>query len=365
MKKILCAVLAASILLLSVTGCGKKPEEQSSSDPSAPDAVPAAATAGDTVLTVYSPLPQRLAQAAADGFAAQSGIQVELVCDSASALITKIVADAAAPVADVLFGGGAEVVQQMNALFTPYQTAEETSIDKRFLSADGLWTPLSPMPVVLFYNKSQTSKAPAGWEAFTLNSYKGWIAFANPATSGTSYTALCAMQEALKTGKLTGDALVEKFAANLDGKMLADVSEVYRQVAAGNFAAGITLESSALKYIAAGHEKTVGIAYPSEGTTAALEVSAVVKGAPHEDYAQQFIDYVSGKEFQELLVSDFDMRTARTDVTDAEGLTPMKDIVLVDYNYAGAVSGRDALLKTFDAAITKAKADTQTSSTAT
>lgn len=363
MKNLLCAVLAASILLLAVTGCGKKPEEQSSSDASSQDAVPAAAVPSDA-LTVYSPLPQRLAQAAVDGFAAESGIKVELVCDSASALINKIAADAAAPVADVLFGGGAEVVQQMNALFTPYQTAEKSNLDKRFLNADGLWTPLSPMPVVLFYNKSQTSKAPAGWETFTLNSYKGWIAFANPATSGTSYTALYTMLEAMKSGKLNGDALVEKFAENLDGKMLADVSEVYKQVAAGNFAAGVTLESSALKYLEAGHEKTVGIAYPAEGTTAALEVSAVVKGAPHEDYAQQFIDYVSGKEFQALLVSDFDMRTARTDVTEAESLTPMKDIVLIDYDYAGAVSGRDALLKTFDAAIAKASTAAQTSSTA-
>lgn len=357
MKKVLCAVLTASILLSVFAGCGKKPEPSSSSESaSEPDAATVAASASG--LTIYSPLPQRLAQAAADGFAAQTGVQVNLVCDSAAALIDRISSESAAVQADVLFGCGAEVAQQMSSLFTPYETIAKSGIDARFLHDDALWTPLTPMPVVLFYNKHQTSKAPVGWSALTLNSYKGWIAFADPAASGTSYTALCTILNAAEKNaksELKGDALVQKLAENLDGKMLAGISEVYKSVADGQFAAGVTLESSALKYIEAGYEDIVGVVYPEEGTAAALEVSAIVKGAPHEDYARQFIDYVSGAEFQKQLVSEFGMRTVRTDVTDAEGLTPMKDIVLVDYDYASAVSGRDALLKIFADAEAKSR----------
>ncbi|WP_312642806.1 extracellular solute-binding protein [Hydrogenoanaerobacterium sp.] len=342
MKKLLCAVLTA-LVLLGLAGCGKEKKEE------VPAIVPEKAPVNN-VLTIYSPLPQELLDAAIEGFEAQTGVETEVICDSAQVLIQRLNAEKNAPKADVLFGAGAEVVAQYKTLFTTYETAESYTLDHTFLSKDNLFTPLTPMPIVLMYSKEQTTKAPEGWATLINSSYNGWVAFANPQESGTSYTTLCVMAQL----KELGDDYVEKFAVNLDGKMQGGISDVYSKVAAGEFAVGVTLEGSVQKYLDAGYENTVGIAYPAEGTTAALEVSAIVANATHEELAQKFVDYVSGEEFQKILVEQFQLRTVRTDLADPEGLTAKKDIKFVDYNVAQAVNNRADLIQKFTTAAKKA-----------
>lgn len=349
MKKLLCAALAL-VLVLGLVGCGEKtkakPEEEESASSASESAEPE--TSADT-LVVYSPLPQEVLAAAVAGFTAQSGIKVKTVSDSADALIVRLGEESAAPKADVLFGAGAEIVQQAKALFATYQTSEKAQLDPVFLSKDDLYTPLTPMPIVLMYSKAQTTQAPTGWSSLASSAYSGWVAFANPQYSGTSYTALCVASQ----NKALGSDFIDKLGANLNGKMLDGISDVYKGIAAGKFAAGVTLEGSVYKYLEAGYENTVGIAYPAEGTTAAVEVSAVLAGSAREETAQKFVDYVSGSEFQQTLVTEFGMRTARTDIDDPESLTPRKDIKFIDYSVAQAVDGRQELLKQFAEAVEK------------
>ncbi|RPF47433.1 iron(III) transport system substrate-binding protein [Hydrogenoanaerobacterium saccharovorans] len=335
MKKLLCAALAM-LLVLGLSSCGKNKEEE------VPVDMPEKAPIND-VLTIYSPLPQELLDAAVAGFEEKTGIKTEVVCDSADALIQQLNTEKDTPKADVLFGAGAEVVHQFKTLFSAYESTESSFIDSKFASKNKLFTPLTPMPIVLMYNKEQTTRAPEGWATLINSSYNGWVAFANPEKSGTSYTALCVMAQT----KETGPEYIEKLALNLDGKMLDGISDVYAKVAEGEFAAGITLESSVKKYLDAGYENLIGIAYPKEGTTAALEVSAIVEGAAHKEMAQQFVDYVSGEDFQKTLVQQFGLRTVRTDLSDPDGLTEKKDINFIDYNIEQAVSGRTELLKKF------------------
>ncbi|MBC8547644.1 extracellular solute-binding protein [Clostridiaceae bacterium NSJ-31] len=345
LKRWLCAAMAALLVVCSA-GCGQKPDDEAEPANAGPSSSESSEEPEEDLLVIYSPLPQEVLEAAVSGFEAETGVEVETVRDSVDQLIGRISAQGDKPQADLLFGGGAEVVRQFEDLFTPYETEESEALDPLFTADDNLYTPLTPMPIVLMYSKEQTTRAPAGWTALVNSAYNGWIAFADPSKSGTSYTALCVMDQSPDTG----EDYVERFAENLDGKMCSSIAEVYARLADGTFAAGVTLENSVQKYLEAGYENAVGVSYPQEGTTAAVEVSAVVKGAPHEELAQQFIDYVSGEEFQKKLTGQFELRTARSDLDDPEGLTPRSEIKFIEYSVPAAVDGRAALLERFAAA---------------
>ncbi|MEG1631346.1 MAG: extracellular solute-binding protein [Hydrogenoanaerobacterium sp.] len=364
MKKFICAALAL-MLAAGLTGCGstpaKKSESENSSESSNSSNSSESSKSESTppqsdTLVIYSPLPPKLLQAAADNFSAASGTEVTIISDSSTALLARI-ADKAEPKADVLFGAGAEVVRANSQQFTPYAGTENGALDPLFLPADELYTPLTPMPIVLMYNKSQTTQPPTGWANIINSSYRGWVAFASPFSSGTSYTALCITQQ-LK--KVLGSEYLNSFCTSIAGKMLPGISDVYKGVANAEFAVGVTLESSAQKYIDAGYQN-VGIVYPVEGTTAALEVSAIVADTKKEADARSFIDYVSGAEFQKLLVSEYKLRTARNDIADPEGLTPRRSIKFMAYDMEKAVNDRSTLLKKFNEYEKKATAALDTS----
>ena len=338
MKKFICMAMALT-LIFALTACGNN--NKNKSDSTSDSESSQSSEAETNSLTVYSPLPPKLLNAATTAFTAETGIAVQTVSDSSSALLKRI---AAGDTADVLFGAGAEVVRGQAKLFAPYATTEKPQLDSTFLTEDDLYTPFTPMPIVIMYNKSQTTQAPTGWLNLINNSYRGWVAFANPAASGTSYTALCVTQQLKKE---LGSDYIDKLCVSIAGKMMTGIADVYKNVGTGEFAAGITLESSAQKYIEAGYDGSIGIVYPSEGTTAALEVSAIIEGTKKEADAQKFIDYISGADFQKVLVSEFKQRTARSDIDDPEGLTPRKDIKFIAYDIETAVSGRTELLKKF------------------
>lgn len=351
MKKLLCAVLALA-LAASLAGCGGDKENKESSTDGKSESTGAEQEALADELVVYSPLSPKLLQAAAEGFTASTGTKVQLVSDSSQALFTRM-ANGASPKADVLFGAGAEVVRERAELFAPYASAQKDKLDPIFLPDDDLYTPFTPVPIVLMYNKSQTTQAPSGWANIINESYRGWVAFASPKSSGTSYTALAVTQQ-LK--QVLGSEYMNSFCTSIAGKMMNNITDVYKAVAGAEFAVGVTLETSAQKYIEAGYENSVGISYPEEGTTAALEVSAIAAGTEKEDDAKAFIDYVSGEEFQKKLVGEFKMRTARSDIDDPEGLIPRKDIVFMEYDVEKAVSERQSIIKKFTEAEEKATA---------
>lgn len=362
MKKWLCALLALLVVAGTLSGCKseKEPSEESSGTDSS-----VAQEEDERELVVFSALPDDVALAAADGFEELTGVSVSIVSDSAVRLVNRI-GRGEERGADVLLGAGAETVVQCKDLFEPYVTAEAENVDERFTAADGLYTGITPIPIVIMYNKNKTTKAPSGWSTLAAAAYKGGVAFASPENSGTSYTALCAMATAAagEDGAPAYD-IVEQFAANLDGEMMDSVSDVYSSVAAGEFAAGVTLESSVLKYMNGGYENVVGIAYPEEGTPVALEVGALVKGAVNKTDAQAFLDYVSSAEFQNILMERFGRRTVRTDTIDPRFATEKKDITFSALTPEQAVTMRDELMPRFTAGELKGRGQaTQTESAA-
>ena len=153
--------------------------------------------------------------------------------------------------------------------------------------AGGSWTAFSVLPVVLIYNPVLVRmNPPEGWSSLLDPAWRGRIAFTSPAVSGSSYTALATLLQALPQGD--GDVL-SAFFDNLQGRALPDSGAVVGAVADGTCVIGITLEETARKAVQAGSD--IAILYPQEGTSAIPDGMAVVAGCAHRENARRFIDF--------------------------------------------------------------------------
>lgn len=347
------SVLLAAGMAVSMTACGGSTGSAAST--AAPETAASAETAAESAaaageakapedytgqLVVYSPHD---ADPLAAGIAlfekTYPNIEVTTVAAGTGELCQRIVAESANPQGDVLWGGGADTVAAFKDYFTPYVCANDDVIDPAFKDADGYWIGESPLPMVIIYNKTLIDEAdvPKTWEGLADESLKGKIAFASPAKSGSAYTQLCTMLFS-QPSMDEGWALVEKFIANLDGKIQDSSGNCHKLVASGEYSIGVTLEKSAVLYA---DNPDMGYIY-LEKDSAVPDGVALIKGSPNEENAKLFIDFVTGKECQTEQNAEFARRPVRSDV-QPKGLSPLTDIDLGNYDFDYAAEHREEI----------------------
>lgn len=349
MKKFLTALLVLT-LVLSLCACG------GSSEPTqAPTEAAAAADSGETVasaeksnedytgnLVVYSPHDaDPLAAGVAMFEEAYPNIQVEVIAAGTGELCQRVVAEAANPQGDVLWGGGADTLAAYVDYFEPYVCANDDVIADAYKDADDMWIGESPLPMVFIYNKTLIDEAdvPTTWEGLCDESLKGKIAFASPAKSGSAYTQLCTMLFS-QLSIDEGWALVEKFIDNLDGKVQDSSGNCHKLVATGEYVLGVTIEKSAVQY---NDNPDIGYVYP-EKNSAVPDGVALIKNCPNEENAKLFIDFVTGKECQTAQNADWARRPVRSDITPV-GLAELSTLDLGDYDFTYAATNKESIVE--------------------
>ena len=235
-------------------------------------------------LILYTSHKEELWKPIVKEFEERTGIWVEVVSGGTNLLLEDIAEKKGEVDADLFFGGGVESLNAFSDYFIPYEAQGMEKVDSQFRSMDGVWTPFSALPVVLIYNdKLLVPEELASWEDLLNPKFKGKIALANPSHSASAFTGLLSFMEAAR-GKspFTGagaeeSEILHQIAKQLEGKEYEDSGEVPEAVADGSKLVGITLEETALKYIAKG--KNIGIVYPKGSE--ALGKCAKVPGLQH------------------------------------------------------------------------------------
>ncbi len=348
MKKIL-ALLLALVMAASLVACGgnEKPAE-TQAPAAAPAQTQAAAPAEKTPeyytgnLVVYSPHDADPLNAGVALFqAAYPNINVEVIAAGTGELCQRVVAESENPQGDVLWGGGADTLAAYTDYFAAYVCANDAVIGDAYKDAADLWIGESPLPMVIIYNKTLIDEAdvPTTWEGLCDEKLKGQIAYASPAKSGSAYTQLCTMlfsQPSLDEGW----AMIEKFIANLDGKIQDSSGNCHKLVAAGEYAIGVTIEKSAVLY---NDNPDIGYIYPA-ANSAVPDGVALIKGCPNEENAKLFIDFVTGMDCQKDQNVNWKRRPVRSDLTP-EGLCELSTLDLGNYDFAYAATQKEAIVE--------------------
>ncbi len=349
MKKYLALLLAlAMVFALCACGGSTAPAETAAPESAAPaeeaPAEPAEKAPEDYTgnLVVYSPHDADPLNAGVEMFRqAYPNINVEVIAAGTGELCQRVVAESANPQGDVLWGGGADTLAAYTDYFAPYVCANDDVIDEAYKDANDLWIGESPLPMVFIYNKTLIDEAdvPTTWEGLCDESLKGKIAYASPAKSGSAYTQLCTMLFSQPTLD-EGWALVEKFIANLDGKIQDSSGNCHKLVATGEYTLGVTIEKSAVLY---NDNPDIGYVYP-EKNSAVPDGVALIKNCPNEENAKLFIDFVTGLECQTAQNGDWARRPVRSDLTPV-GLCELSELDLGDYDFAYAATEKESIVE--------------------
>ena len=347
MKKVV-SLLLATVMVLGLVACAGETKTTDVTPEETGNEVEATEEASGT-LVVYSPHDADPLNAGVNMFMEKyPNIKVEIVAAGTGELCNRIAAEAANPIADVLWGGGADSLAAFKEFFEPYVCANDDAIDAAYKDSEGYWIGESPLPMVLFYNKELIERdgmnVPTSWEDLLAPEWKGKIAYCLPSKSGSAYTQLCTMLLA-HGGKEDGWSFIEQLYQNLDGKIVDSSGKAHKMVADGEFHVGLTLEKAAVQYEA---DTNVEFVYPADGTSAVPDGVALVKGAPNAENAKLFIDFVTSEECQIRQSEDWGRRPVRNDVEVGEGMKKLSDIKLVDYDFDWAANEKEENIEKFN-----------------
>lgn len=355
MKKIISLFLTVVLMSALLTGCSSAPSSpeassgQENSNDAAPDTGAQEGSQKDLgEITVYSPAPAEPLNGGVEAFQKATGIKVNVVAAGTGELLKRIESESAAPLCDVVWGGGAESMQAYAEYFEPYVPTEDSAIPESVKDKNDYWVGESPVPVVIMYNEDLLNELgveiPTSWEDLLDPRLKGMIAFADPAKSGSAFTLLCTMISAAGGPENGGWEFIEQLYANLDGKIQDSSSNSYKLVADGEYAIGLTQEKSVQEYLDAGADN-IGYVYPSEGTSAVPDAIAIVKNCPNPEGAKAFVEYILSVEAQQMQAEEFNRRPARGDVAAPGSLCDLSEIPLVDYDFEWAGNNKAEILE--------------------
>lgn len=282
-------------------------------------------------LVVYSPHQMSLIKPVIAAYEAGSGVKVEVIRAGTGELLAKLQSEKDAPQCDVLWGGTWNSVRPYGALFEDYKTVNDEMMQPEF-RGEGPFVWFSDLPSVMMTNTGIIGDIEVRGYADLLNpALKGRIAMADPAKSSAAYEHLVNMLYAMGNGDPeAGWPYVAAFVEQLDGKLLDSSYEVYKGAADGEYAVALTFEEGAAKCLADG--APVKVIYMQEGVISDPDGVFIIRGTKNRELAEQFVDFLTGMEAQQLLPTQLHRRSVRADVGAPANLPAKRDINIIHDN---------------------------------
>lgn len=276
-------------------------------------------------------------------------IKPSTVAGGSSQLLKRMEAEAGQPKGDLFWTSSANVMHGYRELFEPYRSPQAAAIPEALHGPDDLWMAANLHIVVGMVNaRHLPGAAPTSWADLTDRRFKGRIIIGDPGNSSTAFTALWGIERVLGTEGLRA------LARNVTVSSAA--SHVVRSVGQGEYAVGITFESTAYPYVAGG-QKEIGIMYPIDGTFTVADNMAMVKNSPNPQAARRMYDLLLSREMQLALLQNAYRRPSRNDIDVSKHLDmpPLADIRIVPVDEAEASAGRESFLSRWRAFVAAAR----------
>lgn len=338
LKKLIAGLLGAAMITTCFAGCGGGGDKKAAEKPAGSD---------ENKVVIYCPHPLAFINPLVEEFEKESGVKVEVVAAGTGELLKRVESEKSNPLADIFWGGSLSTMKPKAALFEEYRSVNEDHIQKDFKNTEGSITRFTDIPSVIMINTNLIGDVKVeGYEDLLNPALKGRIAFADPSKSSSSYEHLINMLYAMGNGDPDkGWDYVTKLAKNLDGKLLSGSSAVYKGVADGEYAVGLTFEEGGAKYVADG--APVKLVYMKEGVISKPDGIYIIKNAKHMENAKKFIDFITSKQAQSLITQKLHRRSVRDDVEAPVGLLPKSEIKSITDNEEVVNKNKKAWLDKF------------------
>lgn len=303
--------------------------------------IAAAAFAAPSKVVVYTSLEDPILNVLVPLFEKDSGIKLEYVKMGSGDMIKRAKAEAANPQADVIWSIGGEQLQANTDILAAYKPKEIAKINPLY-NVGTNWLPFTGIMNVFIVNTKLVpdDKTPKSWTDLADSRFSKMISTARADKSGSSYMQLCNVISVYKDG---GWGVYKSILAN--SQISGSSGSVPKFVSDGEAMVGLTLEDNAYRYVIAGGP--VKIVYPADGTVAAPDGIALVKGGPNPEAGKIFIDWCLSKPVQELLVSQMFRRSVRTDCAAPKGLPAISQIKTIPYDFGWAAKSQPDFVKKF------------------
>ena len=226
-------------------------------------------------------------------------------------VMRRLQAEKARPLGDIVWGVSRSLLQTNKTLFEPYVSKNRDATPAEYRDPDNLWIGNNLHLLVILQNTKivPEAEAPKSWADLLDPKWKGKIAFTDPANSGSAYTTVTMLVD-LWGGGEAGWKKVAQLFKNM--KVLNRSSLVFQGVGNGEYPLGISLEYAGPMWAQGG--APVKVIYPSDGTFAAMEGVAVIKGGPNTENAKVFVDYINRKDVREMILKATFRRPTRSDI---------------------------------------------------
>jgi len=262
-------------------------------------------------LVIYTSNDSTLNELVSAAFGKETGIQVDMISAGSGVVVKRIQSEKDRPQGDIIWGVSRSLLETNKAYFAPYASKNIDAIPAEYRDPANLWIGNNLHLLVITQNTKAMPEAegPKSWNDLLDPKYKGNIAFTDPANSGSAYSTVTMLVDLWGGGDAGWNKMKALF-ANM--KVLNRSSLVFQGVGNGEYPLGISLEYAG--YLWASNGAPVKTIYPAEGTYAAMEGVAIIKGGPNTESAKKFVDWINRKDTREMILKATFRRPTRKDL---------------------------------------------------
>jgi len=236
----------------------------------------------------------------------RTGVVVPPDMKGSSPSMAALEAERNSPKADCVYYSGAIGYQATSkGLHDSYKPRGWEKIPSGLKDPNGTWWTVHTGHIAFLINTTALKGRPIPKSfADLLNPmYKGMIAYDDPRFNGTGFTFVAGINAVLGGGKdlNAGFGYLKKLDANI---LKYNKDNIYNDLLRGEVPIWINADGNGLKakYVDKG---SIEVVIPVEGTITMPLVMALVKGSPHKEDAQKYLDWLLTDEAQTLMAESF------------------------------------------------------------
>lgn len=245
-------------------------------------------------------------------------VDVQAMDMGAKDAYSRIRAEKGRPQCDVWWGAPSTMFIQAagEGLLAPYVPEWADALSPEFKDPEGRWHATYRSPIAILFNDRHytADQVPQTWDELLDPKWKGKISLRSPLESGTMRSFLSAMIDRAETDD-AGIEWLRKLHANT-GDYLGSPGLLYDHIKKNPDHISVWLMPDiVMQTVRNGHP--FGYHIPAD-TPLLTDGIALVQGAPHEEWAKKFYDFVTTEEALLQQATDYAKLPARSDIDPAK-----------------------------------------------